>query len=46
VLGMNGVGKKVSARVLTQRIKDFGIKFAEIIQPATAMVNNYIISKV
>jgi hypothetical protein len=37
---------KVSARVLTQRIRDRGIKLAEVIHPATAMVNKYIISKI
>jgi hypothetical protein len=38
-------GKKVTARLLAQRIRNRGIKFAEVIHPVTAMVNKYIISK-
>jgi hypothetical protein len=33
------------AGLMTQRIKDLGIELAEVIHPATAMVNNYTISK-
>jgi hypothetical protein len=34
VRGMNGLGKKVIAGLMAQRIKDLGIKFAEVIHPA------------
>ena len=45
--GVNRFRIKMSAWVLTQRIRDLGIKFAEVIHPAaTAMVNKYIISKI
>lgn len=44
--GVNRFGKNVTARVLTQRIGNLGIKFAEVIHSPTAMVNKYIISKV
>jgi hypothetical protein len=43
---MNRFGKNVAARVLAQRIRNRGIKFAEVIHPVTAMVNKYINSKV
>jgi hypothetical protein len=43
---MNCFGIDVAARVLTQSIGKLGIKFAEVIHPATAMVNKYIISNI
>jgi hypothetical protein len=46
VSGVNRFGIDVAARVLTQSIGKLGIKFAEVIHPATAMVNKYIISNI
>jgi hypothetical protein len=43
---VNRFRKKVTARVLAQRVRNRGVKFAEVIHPVTAMVNKYIISKV
>ena len=46
VRGVNRFRKKMTARMLAQRVRNRGVKFAEVIHPVTAMVNKYIISKV